>query len=94
MISGSCHDDAHSGCSCRKNLPATICISYSSAMNVMCTLALFNARFLRIGSPFAAFRRCQVEKAVHIGLPMMNIGRVLAMISLAFCLISGLSKSQ
>ena len=90
----SCQELAVAGCSWRKNRPPATCSLYSWHTNSKCTMALFHSRATTAGSRLDALSLCQLQKALHIGLPTKNIGFCCAMRLRASFRLDGSSKSQ
>ena len=93
-ISGISHELAALGCSCRKYLPASIWIRYTSTQNLTCSLASFMA--LSNSFLFLLFldRFCSDENMVHGGDPITKNGAVSRTIFLTLSLTACFARSH
>ena len=90
------HDDAASGCSCRKNLSPCNWAMYNSQQNLRCTSpAAWRLRTSSSVQPYLTLlRACHALKAVHGGHPTRSIGFSRANNSRACLRMSSLVKSK
>ena len=78
IMHASDQDEAPCGCSCTKNLPESICISYSLTQNSRCARPAAISAFTVSGSLLYTDSFWSCEKAVHGREPIRKIGFVSA----------------